>query len=273
MNLARALIDAALAADLTKNELRVFLALYRQTITYGKTSDPLTLKRLVNITKVRKDRLVPALIKVLEKGLFESTPHPTYETTYQVPQILLSKYPKHLITPNTPKSRSTLPLSEAHSENQIHTIKTVNNNNPTTELPYPNSFSTQQQLEAAKLLDGLIFEDAVDCLKLLNQVLLTGRIKSPLGYLYYLAKSARNGTLDRSTLVLIQSASTVPMLSTITVPNSLENRTDTVKINRIRELQQELYSLDTFYNRAGLAMDTLTATKRAKWVEELNQLI
>ena len=59
MSLARDLIDAALAADLTQNELRVFLALFRQTLCYGKTADPLNMKRLATLTAIRKDRLAP----------------------------------------------------------------------------------------------------------------------------------------------------------------------------------------------------------------------
>ena len=35
MSLARDLIDAALAAELSQNELRVFLALLRQTLCYA----------------------------------------------------------------------------------------------------------------------------------------------------------------------------------------------------------------------------------------------
>lgn len=70
MTLARDLIDAALAADLTQNELRVFLALFRQTICYGKIRDPLTVNRIAHISQIRKDRLPPALAKILQIGLF-----------------------------------------------------------------------------------------------------------------------------------------------------------------------------------------------------------
>ena len=79
MSLARDLIDAALAADLTQNELRVFLALFRQTLCYGKTADPLNMKRLATLTAIRKDRLAPAIAGVTDKGLFTVQPHPVFE--------------------------------------------------------------------------------------------------------------------------------------------------------------------------------------------------
>jgi hypothetical protein len=275
MSMARDLIDAALAADLTQNELKVFLALFRQTITYGKTADPLTLKRLVTISKVRKDRLISALAQVLGKGLYQSIPHPIYESTYQIPNELLAKYSNTIHLPTLPKIRNISPLPEPISEKPIHTDINLTKENLTTTLPYPLSFNTTQKQEAAKILDGLIFQDAVSCLTLLNRLLSTGNIKSPLGYLYYLAKSARQGTLDRSTIPLTSDSdaqSTSVESGTSTVPDPLKNRTDTIKINRIRELQQELYSLDQLYSRAGFQMDVLTANKRERWLKELQQL-
>ena len=81
MSLAHELIDAALAADLSQNALRVFLALFRQTLCYGKTSDPLSLNRLVQLTHIRKDRVLPAVQVLLEKGLFTTQAHRLYGHT------------------------------------------------------------------------------------------------------------------------------------------------------------------------------------------------
>ena len=55
MSLARDLIDAALQADLSQNELRVFLVLFRQTLCYGKTHDPLTVP--LNLYKLNQGQV------------------------------------------------------------------------------------------------------------------------------------------------------------------------------------------------------------------------
>ena len=96
MSLARDLIDAALAADLTQDELRVFLALFRQTLCYGKTADPLNMKRLATLTAIRKDRLAPAIAGVTDKGLFAAQPHPAFEFEYRIPADFLAAYPMDL---------------------------------------------------------------------------------------------------------------------------------------------------------------------------------
>ncbi len=66
-----------------------------RTLAYGKSSDALTLKRLVNLTHVRKDRLETALQGVLKAGLFEATEHAIFETEYHVPDSFLSGSEPH----------------------------------------------------------------------------------------------------------------------------------------------------------------------------------
>ena len=69
MSLARDWIAAALSADLTQNELKAFLAIFHQTLCYGKTHDALTLKRVAQLAHVRADRLTPALRAIADKGI------------------------------------------------------------------------------------------------------------------------------------------------------------------------------------------------------------
>lgn len=283
MSLAHDLIDAALAADLTQNELKAFLALLRQTLCYGKNSDHLTLKRLVTITQVRKDRLIPALTTLVEKGLFTQVPHPIFESTYTIASSFTTKYPT-IIAPHLPKTRKSFSKSEILSEKEKHTINTITKLNlDNTTLPFPTSFTAEQKQQASQLLDGVVLPDALDCLKILNQVLQQKSLKSPIAYLHQLIKAARNGTLDRNTVSptpqnppILLSTLTVPSTpfssTFLTVPESENNRTDTVKINRLRELTNELYSLDQLYRLTGETMDEATAAKRKKWVEEYREL-
>lgn len=285
MSLARDLIDAALAAELTQNELRVFLALFRQTLCYGKTADPLTMKRLVKLTHIRKDRLVPAVDRVTGKGLFEVQLHPAFEFEYHIPADFLAAYPDGFFVPALPKNGEASRFQEVISENREQTTinLTASNPTPTTPpltppttadsrrsdasgkdsedtqaLPYPSGFGKQGRKAAARILDGLTPDDARDCLLLLNAGMEAGKVKSPLGYLHQLAQAARQGTLDRSTLQARQQAE--------------QQCTDTVRQNRLHTLQAEIRGLDALFTRAGIPMDDLTASKRAAWVEEYNAL-
>lgn len=280
MSLARDLIDAALAADLTQNELRVFLALFRQTLCYGKTADPLTLKRLATLTAIRKDRLAPAVAGVLDKGLFAAQPHPAFEFEYQIPANFLAVYPDGFFVPALPKNGEGFRFSGETSEKWEHTSinLTASNLTPTTTpplppaedsrrseladgeqgLPYPPTFGKQGRKSAARILDGLTPDNARDCLLLLTAGMDGGKVKSPLGYLHQLAQAARQGTLDRSTLQAQQQAEQV--------------RTDTDKQARLRTLADDIRGIDALFSRAGIPMDDLTAAKRAAWVTEYNAI-
>lgn len=121
---AIALIDAALASNLTQNELKAFLALVRQTLCFGKVSDPLTLKRLSQLSHVRKDRLEPAIESLLDKGLFERTDHLIFDHEYRIPASFLQGANPSFFAPPLPKIGDNFQKSEAFSENRIHTIQT-----------------------------------------------------------------------------------------------------------------------------------------------------
>lgn len=284
MSLARDLIDAALAADLTQNELRVFLALFRQTLCYGKTADPLTLKRLATLTAIRKDRLAPAIAGVTDKGLFAAQPHPAFEFEYRIPADFLAAYPDGFFVPALPKNGDGFRFSGETSEKWEHTsiYLTTPNLTPTTTpppeipptdasrrgdlpanseaqaLPYPASFGKQGRKSAARILDGLTPDNARDCLLLLSNAMDAGKVKSPLGYLHQLAQAARSGTLDCSVLQAHQQAA--------------QNRTDTDRNAQLRALLDDIRGLDALFAHAGMPMDAITAAKRAALITEYNAI-
>lgn len=280
MSLARDLIDAALAADLTQNELRVFLALFRQTLCYGKTADPLTLKRLANLTHIRKDRLAPAIDNVIGKGLFTVQVHPVFEQEYGIPADFLAASADSCFAPALPKNGDGFRFLGEISEKREHTSSnlTAFNLTPTTTppppstadsrrdeladseqgLPYPSAFGKQERKSAARMLDGLTPNDAGDCLLLLTAGMENGKVKSPLGYLHQLAQAARQGTLDRSTLQAQQQAA--------------QERTDTARQTRLRSLADDIRGIDALFARAGIPMDELNAAKRAAWLTEYNAI-
>lgn len=263
MSLARDLIDAALAAELSQNELRVFLALLRQTLCYGKASDALTYKRLVNLTHVRKDRLLPALQKILDQQLFSQTPHKTFGQCFHIHANFLTASQGQIYAPSLPKQRSPFRETEAVSEKATHTISTITSSKPDTttrldaqQLPYPPSFSPAMQQAAAKLLDGLHPDTARDCLHLLTQRLQKGGITSPLGYLHQLAQAARANRLDCSALQHKPNAA----------PSQSQSQTP---LNaRLHALASDIQALDRLYALANTPMDAATCLIRQAKLKE-----
>ena len=261
-SLAHALIDAALAADLSQNELRAFLALFRQTLCYGKTSDPLTHKRLVTLTHIRKDRLIPALNALVEHRLFTVHAHKTFGQRYQIHTDFLANPASPIYAPHLTEKPNAPPPSAPFSEKQKHTTLTetalnLDTTHPPVALPYPASFSATMRQAAARLLDGLSPQDAQDCLLLLTQRLSKTRIQSPLGYLHQLAQAARQQRLDRSAL---------KPSPTIQKPTSNHQQA------RLQSLALEIQALDRLYTLAGMAMDAKTAAKRQAYYEEYERL-
>ena len=195
--LARDLIDAALTADLTQNELKMFLVLFRQTICYSKKSDPLRLSSLIHYSHIRKDRLLPALQKLLQTGLFTRQPHPENEHEYSISEEYLAPYADGFFAPALRKNGSDFRPTEAVSEKRTHTTKTNTIFNPTTtSLPYPENWNEQERRSAAHILDGLNPDDARDCLLILSRSMKARSVPSPLGYLHNLVKAARAGRLS-----------------------------------------------------------------------------
>ena len=279
--LARDLIDAALAADLTQNELKMFLVLFRQTICYSKKSDPLRLSSLIHYSHIRKDRLLPALQKLLQTGLFTRKPHPENEHEYSISEEYLAPYIDGFFAPALRKNGSDFRPTEAISEKQIHTTKTNTIFNPTTtSLPYPENWNEQERRSAAHILDGLNPDDARDCLLILSRSMKARSVPSPLGYLHNLVKAARAGRLNRSVL----QKQPVPTPTQTVSPSTASASTSTASASasstppedlkqRLWAISEEIRSLDRLFAFAGEPMDSKTAAKKAQLVAEYQRLL
>ena len=279
--LARDLIDAALAADLTQNELKMFLVLFRQTICYSKKSDPLRLSSLIHYSHIRKDRLLPALQKLLQTGLFTRKPHPENEHEYSIAEEYLAPYVDGFFAPALRKNGSDFRPTEAISEKQTHTTKTHTFFNPTTtSLPYPENWNEQERRSAAHILDGLNPDDARDCLLILSRSMQARSVPSPLGYLHNLVKAARAGRLNRSVL----QKQPVPTPTQTVSPSTASASTSTASASasstppedlkqRLWAISEEIRSLDRLFAFAGEPMDSKTAAKKAQLVAEYQRLL
>ena len=295
-SLSRDLIDAALAADLSKNEYKVFLALFRQTLCYGKASDPLTLKRLADLTGIRKDRLAQAVQGVIAKGLFEATEHKIFDTLYAIGASFLNEanlpfFAPHLpmngtsfsVTETASEKREDLPESRVHTYTYLTPLTTTSLTPQPTQtkieasekaavvvgrdlnsLPYPETFTSTERQQAARCLDGLHPDLASDCLQLLKLGLQSGRVKSPLAYLNQLGKAARSGRLDRSCLA---SPSTAP-----TAEAPPQHPTHAERRYRLQTVAADIQALDRLQALAGLPLDASTQAHRQALVSEFNAL-
>ena len=210
---AHHLIDAALLADLTQNELRVFLVLFRQTLCFGKTTDAMNLTRLLNLSHLRKDRLLQALAGLLRKGLFTVQAHGEYKQLYTIAEPWLGEAKQGFFVPSVLPNRKRARATEAISEKQNITSLTNTSIKPTTtpkaggekvaaaeNLPYPASFDAAQRHRAAVIVKNLAPDVARDCLLILTQSMQQQAVKSPLGYLYGLVQAFHENRLDRSVL-------------------------------------------------------------------------
>ena len=293
MSLALDMIDAAFAADLTPNELKVFLILFRQTVCYGRKTDNLCIPQFVRLTGIRKDRLIPAIATVLEKGLFQVRASKEFQHRYEIPENFLHPYPNGFYSPNVPQKRTDSRSTEAVSENRnntcitstgfTHTNTTATTPTP-SDLPYPPNFSQRSRQTAARILQGLSANDARDCLLVLNRALQNQQVYSPLGYLQHLARAIRSGTFDRRVLTpSATSASTAPATqsaqATPTTPAAASTATGTStpkptpeQQQRLRYLNAEIRGLDMLFQQAGTPMDDNSAAKRAEYVAEYQRL-
>ena len=294
MSLALDMIDAAMAADLTPNEHKVFLILFRQTIGYGRKTDLLCIPQFVRLTGIRKDRLLPAIASVLGKGLFEVSPSREFQHRYRIPAKFLAPYRNGFYPPNVPQnridSRSTEGVSEKQNNTGINTTgfthtttanstadpanpaDSAQNNSapPRPDLPYPPQLSPHHRRTASRLLHRLKFEDARDCLLVLHHAMQTQHVRSPLGYLQHLIRSVQEGTFDRSVLPPLPLDQNTPL-----APSSVHHVQAMLaaKQQRLRYLQAEIRGLDALYQKAGIPMDEASAARRADYVAEYQQLM
>ena len=294
MSLALDMIDAAMAADLTPNEHKVFLILFRQTVCYGRKTDNLCIPQFVRLTGIRKDRLIPAIASVLGKGLFEVSPSREFQHRYRIPAKFLAPYQSGFYPPNVPQnridSRSTEGVSEKQNNTGINTTgfthtttanptansasqansAQANSAPPRPDLPYPPQLSPHHRRTASRLLHRLKFEDARDCLLVLHHAMQTQHVRSPLGYLQHLIHSVQEGTFDRSVLPPLPLDQNTPL-----APSSVHHVQAMLeaKQQRLRYLQAEIRGLDALYQKAGIPMDEASAARRADYVAEYQQLM
>ena len=293
MSLALDMIDAAMAADLTPNEHKVFLILFRQTICYGRKTDNLCIPQFVKLTGIRKDRLIPAIASVLGKGLFEVSPSREFQHRYRIPAKFLAPYQSGFYPPNVPQKRDDFRSTEGVSEKQNNTginttgfthttaadpAATTSTNSanqadsapPRPDLPYPPQLSPHHRRTASRLLHRLKFEDARDCLLVLHHAMQTQHVRSPLGYLQHLIRSVQEGTFDRSILPPLPLDQNTPL-----APSSVHHVQAMLaaKQQRLRYLQAEIRGLDALYKKAGIPMDEASAARRADYVAEYQQLM
>lgn len=284
-SLARDWLDAAIDADLSQNELRIFLVIFRQTFCYSRAIDALTISSLVFLTRIRKDRLLPALARLLGRGLVEVRDDAEYEHAYSIPAALLQKHANTVAEPKLPTNRNPAPPTDTVSAKQKHTVldrssvylKTTTTNHcksqseeklDTQALPYPPSFCPAECQSAAAMLDGLALEVARDCLLILQAKLTAGGIKSPLGHLHQLVHAARTGMLNRRSLQTPapNQTSTRSSVESASTPTLVEQK------ERLRTLVEEIRSLDALFAQAKTAMDARSAARRAAWLAEYNAL-
>ena len=289
MSLALDMIDAAMAADLTPNEHKVFLILFRQTVCYGRKTDNLCIQQFVKLTGIRKDRLIPAIASVLGKGLFEVSPSREFQHRYRIPAKFLAPYQSGFYPPNVPQnridSRSTEGVSEKQNNTGINTtgfthtttanstadpVNPADSAPPRPDLPYPPQLSPHHRRTASRLLHRLKFEDARDCLLVLHHAMQTQHVRSPLGYLQHLIRSVQEGTFDRSVLPPLPLDQNTPL-----APSSVHHVQAMLeaKQQRLRYLQAEIRGLDALYQKAGIPMDEASAARRADYVAEYQQLM
>ena len=287
MSLALDLIDGALAANLSQNELKVFLVLFRQTIGFGRPCDPLTPGRIGYIAHIRSDRVPVALQAVLDTGLFYTQPHAEHDLLYRINDELIAAnhgvyapYLRPQYRQASSKKQNSTPEKRVHTVTEttfIHlptTTESETNSPPKpepetppskleqSELPYPPSFMPEQRKTAANWLDGLKPEDARDCLRVLQQAIQRGKVRSPLGYLHHLIQLARQQKLNRSGLE--------PPPTSAPAPTAID---PTIALRKqLQSLAQDIQQLDSLYRLANEPMDAVTAQKRAAWVADYQRL-
>ena len=115
MSLFRALNEAALNANLSKNEAKVFMTLINQTLGYGKSFDHLTHRRLAELAGIRQDRLQIAIEGVVDEGLFTVKKSTYYNFRYQIAPKFLDEDPV-FFTPHLPKKRDLPQETDTFSE-------------------------------------------------------------------------------------------------------------------------------------------------------------
>ncbi len=128
----RDMIQTAIDLDLNKSELQVFLAVLKQTLGFGKVSDPLSYGRIAMIIHKRKDHVKEAIGRLLQTDLFDTAKHTYFDYTYSIGAAFLINHRGDFYTPTLPKTQAGYTRMEKFCEAQ-DTIKATSpkNNYPT----------------------------------------------------------------------------------------------------------------------------------------------
>lgn len=222
--LFRNMLNAALAADLEKNEWRAFTALMMQTIGYGKRSDSLTFGRLAQLTGIRKDRVNKAIEGLVSKGLIERENHKWLDYTYTIPAAFFPETPEaRFFAPDIPSNgRPTQQVANNNHSLGTYRVKTStelnhNNNLPTEsvdtespdleasrscELTKPEEVQSNDYQQLQPALAKLRSSDAQAVLDLLALAIREGSIRTTATRLGFgLIKQAKQGTLNTAPLL------------------------------------------------------------------------
>jgi phage replication O-like protein O len=134
----RDMIQTAIDLDLNKSELQVFLAVLKQTIGFGKVSDPLSYGRIAMIIHKRKDHVKEAIGRLLQTDLFDTAKHAYFDYTYSIGAAFLINHRGDFYTPTLPKTQAGYTKMEKFCEEQ-DTIEAISpkNNHPSQASDEP----------------------------------------------------------------------------------------------------------------------------------------
>ena len=141
----RDMIQTAIDLDLNKSELQVFLAVLKQTLGFGKVSDPLSYGRIAMIVHKRKDHVKEAIGRLLQTDLFDTAKHTYFDYTYSIGAAFLLNHRGNFYTPTLPKTQAGYTRMEKFCEVQDTTTEV---NPPTNNNPIPAVASHPKQAES-----------------------------------------------------------------------------------------------------------------------------
>jgi phage replication O-like protein O len=280
--LLRNQLDAALEGGLSLNEWRVFAVLLRQTLGFGKRSDPLTQGRISQLTGIRKDRIEAAINGIVEKGLFDQAEHKWLDHTYTVPARFFDGdasprffAPSAPLSGETPRPTGEIPHSAGTYRDITLTEINITDNTATslpaddvvvcddlihvTEIKKPDAVDVETYTKLLPALRKLPNAKAAgDVLALLSAAMLDRSAKNPEKLGGYFIKCAREGTLDTSSLY---TATPAPAVDTTAQRNA-----------EMAALKREAAAITALYQHGNIAMPPHEAARIEQLAAEYQRL-
>lgn len=225
MNQLVAILDTALAANLSKRQWAAFAAVLRQTMGYRKTSDDISPRRLEQLTGIQRNHIWQAKNELLAIGLLNRA-EGRYGEVLGFPALLGTHPPRSQREPvlgtepapplpvlgaeSAQIGRDPVPKQDTTLRNQTDSNHDNDNSgrgeNPcpaemlvldAQALEYPACLGVEERRLAATHLDGLSPQGAQDVLDVLAVMDARGEVrKSRMGLLFALVKAQRQGVLD-----------------------------------------------------------------------------